>query len=611
MWLGDLLGQFMKKFRTHYDNLNVARNADIAVIKAAYKALAQKYHPDKNPNNPNAQKIMQVINKAYEVLSDPIKRAEHDRWIAEQEKKAGQSYQSNQNSHTYQNTANGSLSASHSNERAKQNTHNQTNDYQRFYEYANGNQDNRNYRNDKPNSNNRKKHHDQHNKQTVNKPSFWSFGRMRRTTYILLSVPTIFILVIVRIGIQGGLDLSSSLPSFEYLLFATMIELVPWFFLVFIGIKRLHDCDYKGWWILVPFVVAVIWFVRPTQGTNRFGVDPRDDYFDGDIEIQSDYSFWGMVAISMLINISLINNALEIQKSQIQSSVEQNHTPTYQDNQPSNTQTPSISPNDIKMPNVNHQPELNPRFVLAEAKNRYDDAVANINAVWNSLHPSTQDFLRAEQRAINKKREADCTAYGNSQSSDKDLAKAYRYLCEIPKLDERADYLKTQINTVVTPPEPKNVGPAYYQNQQSSQNGYHLNDLINDTVKKSLLFLDRDSASYDGYSHKLESQDITYADVNNDGIKDAVVALRYCEVANCHMTTKSSELAVYLGVGNNQYLYGDIRTLGIDLSIRVAHDGVINTQSKYYSEHEDPACCPSMVINNSFVFNHSKLNEIY
>lgn len=84
----------MAKIRTHYDNLNVARTADIAVIKAAYKALAQKYHPDRNPDNPNAEWIMQIINKAYEVLSDPIKRAEHDRWIDEQERRAGQSHQS-------------------------------------------------------------------------------------------------------------------------------------------------------------------------------------------------------------------------------------------------------------------------------------------------------------------------------------------------------------------------------------------------------------------------------------------------------------------------------------------------------------------------------------
>lgn len=275
-----------------------------------------------------------------------------------------------------------------------------------------------------------------------------------------------------------------------------------------------------------------------------------------------------------------------------------------------NTQNVNISPNNIQTANTNNEPPLNPQLVLAEAQKRYEKSVTNINAVWNSLHHSTQDFLRAEQRAINKKREADCTAYGNSQSSDKDLAKAYRYLCEVLQLNERAEYLKTQLNTVVTPPEPKNVGPAYYQNQQSNQNGYHLNDLINDTVKKSLLFLDRDSASYDGYSHKLESQDITYADINNDSIKDAVVALRYCEVINCHTTTKSSELAVYLGLGDNQYLYGDIKTLGIDLTVYVDTLGNIYTQSKYYSEHEDTDCCPSMVVDNGFNFKNGKLRQM-
>lgn len=90
-----------------------------------------------------------------------------------------------------------------------------------------------------------------------------------------------------------------------------------------------------------------------------------------------------------------------------------------------------------------------------------------MNAVWNSLHPSTQEFLRAEQRAINSKRERDCTAYGNAQSTDKDLAMAYRYMCEVPQLNERAEHLKTQLNTAVTPPMPKNVGPAYGQNHQT------------------------------------------------------------------------------------------------------------------------------------------------
>jgi len=70
---------------THYDNLKVARNAPLEVIRASYKALAQKYHPDKNPDNSDAGRIMMVLNQSYEVLSDPIRRAAHDQWIAEQE----------------------------------------------------------------------------------------------------------------------------------------------------------------------------------------------------------------------------------------------------------------------------------------------------------------------------------------------------------------------------------------------------------------------------------------------------------------------------------------------------------------------------------------------
>ena len=57
---------------THYDNLKVARNAPPEVIRAAYKALAQKYHPDRNSNNPDSERIMVIINTSYEVLSDPI-----------------------------------------------------------------------------------------------------------------------------------------------------------------------------------------------------------------------------------------------------------------------------------------------------------------------------------------------------------------------------------------------------------------------------------------------------------------------------------------------------------------------------------------------------------
>jgi hypothetical protein len=74
-------------FETHYDQLKVLRSAPVEVIKASYRALSQKYHPDRNPD-PDAVRRMTLINQAWDVLRDPEKRATHDRWIARQEQKA-------------------------------------------------------------------------------------------------------------------------------------------------------------------------------------------------------------------------------------------------------------------------------------------------------------------------------------------------------------------------------------------------------------------------------------------------------------------------------------------------------------------------------------------
>lgn len=93
-----------KIIRNHYDNLKVSRNAPTEVIKAAYKALAQKYHPDRNSNNIDASKNMAIINDSYSVLSDPIKRKEHDSWIIEQESVNTKKNTNNQNSNTSKST---------------------------------------------------------------------------------------------------------------------------------------------------------------------------------------------------------------------------------------------------------------------------------------------------------------------------------------------------------------------------------------------------------------------------------------------------------------------------------------------------------------------------
>jgi len=85
---------------THYDNLKVARNAPPEVIRAAYKSLALKFHPDRNPENSEATRIMVIINASYEVLSDTEKRQQHDMWIAQQEYVPEQTTHSNKQQKT-------------------------------------------------------------------------------------------------------------------------------------------------------------------------------------------------------------------------------------------------------------------------------------------------------------------------------------------------------------------------------------------------------------------------------------------------------------------------------------------------------------------------------
>lgn len=80
----------MAMTHTHYDNLKVTRNAPKEVIRAAYKTLSQKFHPDRNSGNSDAARIMSIINASYEVLSDPDKRLDYDRWLEQQKLKASQ-----------------------------------------------------------------------------------------------------------------------------------------------------------------------------------------------------------------------------------------------------------------------------------------------------------------------------------------------------------------------------------------------------------------------------------------------------------------------------------------------------------------------------------------
>jgi len=66
--------------RCFYEVLGVERSADEGELKSAFRKLAMKWHPDRNPGDKNCEARFKEINEAYEILKDPDKRAAYDRF---------------------------------------------------------------------------------------------------------------------------------------------------------------------------------------------------------------------------------------------------------------------------------------------------------------------------------------------------------------------------------------------------------------------------------------------------------------------------------------------------------------------------------------------------
>src|SRR5688572_16831197 len=69
-----------ESMRDLYEVLGVERAANAADLKRAYRSLAQKYHPDKNPGDKDAEEKFKEVSNAYQVLSDDEQRSLYDRF---------------------------------------------------------------------------------------------------------------------------------------------------------------------------------------------------------------------------------------------------------------------------------------------------------------------------------------------------------------------------------------------------------------------------------------------------------------------------------------------------------------------------------------------------
>ncbi|MBR1383760.1 MAG: DnaJ domain-containing protein, partial [Ruminococcus sp.] len=66
--------------RDYYEVLGVSKGASDDEIKKAFRKLAKQYHPDLHPDDKEAEAKFKEVNEAYEVLSDPSKKAKYDQF---------------------------------------------------------------------------------------------------------------------------------------------------------------------------------------------------------------------------------------------------------------------------------------------------------------------------------------------------------------------------------------------------------------------------------------------------------------------------------------------------------------------------------------------------
>ncbi|USZ14033.1 DnaJ domain-containing protein [Moraxella sp. FZFQ2102] len=185
-----------------------------------------------------------------------------------------------------------------------------------------------------------------------------------------------------------------------------------------------------------------------------------------------------------------------------------------------------------------------------QAHAQYLAAVNRINSVWNSLPKSTQNALRAEQRAINAKREADCKAQAASQYTAAIDQEAARFACEVPRMDARTEELRVYAETIRSqPPAPvqSNVSddPVHYLSPSEARALYEASVANINNVWSNLSDDTRETlrAEQRAINAEREARCKQYAKDYYSSKNDQTVARYLCEVPE--LDARALELAEY------------------------------------------------------------------
>lgn len=103
-------------------------------------------------------------------------------------------------------------------------------------------------------------------------------GRARRKEYWMFMLITTTVAVVLGM-IEGVIGIAPETDDSVLAAFYQVVTLVP---TIAVGVRRMHDTDHSGWWLLFPFVNLVLAVREGQRGPNRFGSDPINGSPDGE-----------------------------------------------------------------------------------------------------------------------------------------------------------------------------------------------------------------------------------------------------------------------------------------------------------------------------------------